>query len=42
VETPTALTPRQRALLEELQGSLGDDQGPARARFAAKVRETLG
>jgi molecular chaperone DnaJ len=42
VETPTQLTPRQRELFEELRTSLGDEQVPGRARFIAKVRETLG
>ncbi len=33
VETPTALTDQQRALLEALQSSLKDDQTPARSKF---------
>jgi molecular chaperone DnaJ len=42
VETPTQLTARQRALLEELGATLGEEQAPGRAKFMAKVKELLG
>jgi len=40
VETPTALTPKQRELFEQLQTSLAEDQLPIQKTFATKMRET--
>jgi molecular chaperone DnaJ len=40
VETPTALTPKQRELFEQLQSSLADEQLPLQKTFASKMRET--
>jgi molecular chaperone DnaJ len=37
VETPTALTAEQRALVEQLQASLKDEQQPARAAYLGKL-----
>jgi molecular chaperone DnaJ len=40
VETPTALTPKQRELFEQLQTSLADEQLPIQKTFTTKMRET--
>jgi molecular chaperone DnaJ len=40
VETPSALTPKQRELFEQLQTSLADEQLPIQKTFATKMRET--
>ncbi|OGN41905.1 MAG: molecular chaperone DnaJ [Caulobacterales bacterium RIFCSPHIGHO2_01_FULL_70_19] len=38
VETPTDLTPHQKALLEELAASLGESQTPRNTSFAGKAK----
>ena len=38
VETPSALTPRQKELLEELAASLGDTQTPRNSSFTGKAK----
>ena len=38
VETPTDLTPRQKALLQELAASLGESQTPRNSTFAGKAK----
>jgi molecular chaperone DnaJ len=42
VETPTALTPKQRELFEQLQSSLAEEQNPLQKNFGAKMRESGG
>ena len=39
VETPAALTDQQKKLFEQLQGSLTDEQTPARAKFVARMKD---
>jgi molecular chaperone DnaJ len=39
VETPTALSEEQRALLEKFQGTLKDEQSPARTRFLSQTKK---
>jgi len=40
VETPTALTSKQRELFEQLQSALGEEQIPIQKNFGAKMRES--
>jgi molecular chaperone DnaJ len=42
VEVPTALTPRQRELLEELSKELGDEVQPQQKTFVQKLKEFFG
>lgn len=42
VETPTALTAKQRELFEQLKSSLAGEQTPLQKSFAAKMREVGG
>ena len=42
VETPAALTAKQRELFEQLKTSLTEEQNPLQKSYAAKLRETSG
>jgi molecular chaperone DnaJ len=42
IEVPTALTPRQREILEELAKELGEDVQPQRSSFMDKLRDLFG
>jgi len=42
VEVPTALTARQRELLEQLAGELGDEPSPREKGFVQKLKEFFG
>jgi molecular chaperone DnaJ len=42
VEVPTSLTPRQRELLEQLAGELGDGSQPQEKGFMQKLKEFFG
>jgi len=42
VEVPTALTPRQRELLQQLGGELGDESKPQEKGFVQKLKEFFG